>query len=202
MFLFFISSQTSDYIYRAAVRELIPQLRYLDDVQVQEEDHHCSSCTRGDDWAVLRHSIRELNLPRADTDGGVCVRVCLFIHVFWLIWSSSVDYRSVLNKLFHLHRGSPTHFKPLQHSSFCQARSSQSLPPQTPVCLQTTHLLHTNDGNKAWSFIPTRVQTRFCRTTSSHGCGGNKQSDTWLDTVLTVFHTDVCAVGSITPHHT
>lgn len=60
--------QISDYSYRAAVRELIPQLRYLDDVQVEEEGRHCSSCTKGDDWAVLRHSIRDPNLPRADMD--------------------------------------------------------------------------------------------------------------------------------------
>lgn len=61
------------------MRELIPQLRYLDDVQVEEEGRHCSSCTKGDDWAVLRHSIRDPNLPRADMDEGVCV--CVFIHI-------------------------------------------------------------------------------------------------------------------------
>lgn len=128
--------------------------------------------------------------------------VCLFLHVFWLIWSSSVDYRLVLNELFHLHREIPTQYTPLQQSSFCQTRSSQPLSCQTLVCLQTTHLLHTNHGNQAWSFIPARVQTRFCRTTSSHGCDRNQQSDTWLDSVMTVFHTDVCAVRSIAPCHT
>lgn len=85
MCVFFCSSQVSDYSYRAAVRELIPQLRYLDDVQVEEEDRQCNSCTMGDDWAVLRHSIRDPNLPRADTDEGAC--------------GSSVDYRWVLKKI-------------------------------------------------------------------------------------------------------
>lgn len=203
IFLFFYFSQISDYSYRAAVRELIPQLRYLDDVQVEEEGRHCSSCTKGDDWAVLRHSIRDPNLPRADMDEGVCVCVCVCLYMlFWLISSSSVDYRSVLNEPFHLHRGSATWCTALQQSSFCQAPSSQPLPCQTLVWLQTTHLLHTHDGNHAWSFISARVQTWFCRPTSSNRCSRNQWSDTWWDTVMTVFHTDVSAVRSFTPHHT
>lgn len=80
MFLFVCSPQTSDYSFRAAVRELIPQLHYLDDVRVQEEERHCSSCTMGDDWAVLRHAIRDPNLPREDTDEGVCVCARVFVY--------------------------------------------------------------------------------------------------------------------------
>lgn len=75
--LFFLCpTQMADYSYRAAVRELIPQLRYLDDLRV-EEDGRCCSSTMGDDWAVLRNSIRDLNLSQADTEDGVCV--CVYI---------------------------------------------------------------------------------------------------------------------------
>ncbi|GAA6217592.1 leucine-rich repeat-containing protein 56 isoform X1 [Lates japonicus] len=51
------ATQTTDYRYRAAVRELVPQLRYLDDVSVEEDGLSCSS-TMGEVWAVLRNSIR------------------------------------------------------------------------------------------------------------------------------------------------
>ncbi|KAI4825359.1 hypothetical protein KUCAC02_021044 [Chaenocephalus aceratus] len=61
------AKQTADYSYRAAVRELIPQLRYLDDVRVEEDGLSCSS-TMGEDWAILRNSIRDCNSPRAATD--------------------------------------------------------------------------------------------------------------------------------------
>lgn len=80
--LFFLCpTQMADYSYRAAVRELIPQLRYLDDLQVGEDGRYCSS-TMVDDWAVLRNSIRDLNLSQADTEDGVCVCVCLYIVLF------------------------------------------------------------------------------------------------------------------------
>ncbi|KAK1887449.1 Leucine-rich repeat-containing protein 56 [Dissostichus eleginoides] len=61
------AKQTADYSYRAAVRELIPQLRYLDDVRVEEDGLSCSS-TMGEDWDILRNSIRDCNSPRAATD--------------------------------------------------------------------------------------------------------------------------------------
>ncbi|XP_029992534.1 leucine-rich repeat-containing protein 56 [Sphaeramia orbicularis] len=52
--------QTADYSYRAAVRELVPQLRYLDNTRV-EEDGLSSSTTKGEDWAILRNSIIDCN---------------------------------------------------------------------------------------------------------------------------------------------
>ncbi|XP_068459408.1 leucine-rich repeat-containing protein 56 isoform X2 [Clinocottus analis] len=58
--------QTADYSYRAAVRELVPQLRYLDDLRV-EEDGLSSSSTMGEDWAILRDSIRDCNSSQAAT---------------------------------------------------------------------------------------------------------------------------------------
>ncbi|XP_054476744.1 leucine-rich repeat-containing protein 56 [Anoplopoma fimbria] len=56
--------QTADYSYRAAVRELVPQLRYLDDLRV-EDDGLSSSSTMGEDWAILRNSIRDCNSSQA-----------------------------------------------------------------------------------------------------------------------------------------
>ncbi|KAJ0029661.1 hypothetical protein NQD34_004658 [Periophthalmus magnuspinnatus] len=51
--------QTADYSYPAAVRELIPQLRYLDNVKVEEEGLSCSR-TMGEDWEILQNSIKDL----------------------------------------------------------------------------------------------------------------------------------------------
>lgn len=67
----FLSTQTADYSYRAAVRELVPQLRYLDDLRVEEDGRYCSS-TMGEDWVVLRNSIRDCNSSQAASEDGVC----------------------------------------------------------------------------------------------------------------------------------
>lgn len=64
----------TDYSYRAAVRELVPQLSYLDDVRV-EEDGLGSSSNMGEDWAILRNSIRDCNSSQAATEDGACVYV-------------------------------------------------------------------------------------------------------------------------------
>ncbi|XP_059191734.1 leucine-rich repeat-containing protein 56 [Centropristis striata] len=61
------ATQTEDYSYRAAVRELVPQLRYLDDLKVEEDGQSCSS-TMGEDWAILRNSIRDCNSSLAATE--------------------------------------------------------------------------------------------------------------------------------------
>nr|XP_040024042.1 LOW QUALITY PROTEIN: leucine-rich repeat-containing protein 56-like [Gasterosteus aculeatus aculeatus] len=50
--------QTAGYSYRAAVRKLVPQLRYLNDLRV-EEDGLSSHSTMGEDWAILRDCIRD-----------------------------------------------------------------------------------------------------------------------------------------------
>ncbi|KAF0041319.1 hypothetical protein F2P81_007217 [Scophthalmus maximus] len=51
---------TGDYRYRAAVRELVPQLHYLDDTRV-EEDELSRSSAMGEDWAILRNAIKNGN---------------------------------------------------------------------------------------------------------------------------------------------
>nr|XP_046250874.1 leucine-rich repeat-containing protein 56 [Scatophagus argus] len=55
------------YRYQAAVRELVPQLCYLDNLRVEEDGCSCSS-TLGDDWAILRNSIRDRNSCQAATE--------------------------------------------------------------------------------------------------------------------------------------
>ncbi|XP_014841709.1 PREDICTED: leucine-rich repeat-containing protein 56 isoform X1 [Poecilia mexicana] len=54
------SPQAKEYNYRAAVRELVPQLRYLDDVKVEEDKLTCCSTTQ-EDWDILRMSFQESN---------------------------------------------------------------------------------------------------------------------------------------------
>ncbi|XP_051808590.1 leucine-rich repeat-containing protein 56 [Acanthochromis polyacanthus] len=54
------SSQMADYSYRAAVRELVPQLRYLDGKRV-EEDRLSSCSTEGEDLEIVINSIRDCN---------------------------------------------------------------------------------------------------------------------------------------------
>ncbi|XP_024863134.1 leucine-rich repeat-containing protein 56 isoform X2 [Kryptolebias marmoratus] len=58
------SSKVDGYSYRAAVRELVPQLRYLDDVSIKEDALACGSITE-EDWDILRNSIRECNPSEA-----------------------------------------------------------------------------------------------------------------------------------------
>ncbi|XP_037538653.1 leucine-rich repeat-containing protein 56 [Nematolebias whitei] len=58
------SSKVGGYSYRAAVRELVPQLRYLDDVDVDEDGLACCSVT-GEDWDILHNSIKKLNSSEA-----------------------------------------------------------------------------------------------------------------------------------------
>ncbi|KAM9753165.1 leucine-rich repeat-containing protein 56 [Menidia menidia] len=58
------STQTESYSYRAAVRELVPQLRCLDDVKV-EEDRLPRYSTIGEDWDILRNSIKEGSSSKA-----------------------------------------------------------------------------------------------------------------------------------------
>uniref|UniRef100_A0A665URA0 Leucine rich repeat containing 56 n=2 Tax=Echeneis naucrates TaxID=173247 RepID=A0A665URA0_ECHNA len=59
--------QSADYSYRATVRELVPQLCYLDDVRVEEDRLSCNS-TMGEDWAMLRNSIRDRNPSHSATE--------------------------------------------------------------------------------------------------------------------------------------
>ncbi|XP_054887584.1 leucine-rich repeat-containing protein 56 isoform X2 [Poeciliopsis prolifica] len=54
------SPQAEEYNYRAAVRELVPQLRYLDDVKVEEDKLTCCSITQ-EDWDILRMPFQESN---------------------------------------------------------------------------------------------------------------------------------------------
>ncbi|XP_051239540.1 leucine-rich repeat-containing protein 56 isoform X2 [Dicentrarchus labrax] len=67
------ATQTADYSYRAEVRELVPQLRYLDDLRVEEDEHSCSS-TMGEHRAFLQNTIRDFNSSQAATEDAVCIR--------------------------------------------------------------------------------------------------------------------------------
>uniref|UniRef100_A0A3Q2QJY7 Leucine rich repeat containing 56 n=1 Tax=Fundulus heteroclitus TaxID=8078 RepID=A0A3Q2QJY7_FUNHE len=58
------SLQVEEYNYRAAVRELVPQLRYLDDVKVEEDRLTCCSTAR-EHWDIPRVSMQESNSSEA-----------------------------------------------------------------------------------------------------------------------------------------
>ncbi|XP_072241642.1 leucine-rich repeat-containing protein 56 [Leuresthes tenuis] len=58
------ATRLEDYNYREAVRELVPQLRYLDDGKVEEDRLPCCS-TIGEDWDILRNSIKESSSSKA-----------------------------------------------------------------------------------------------------------------------------------------
>uniref|UniRef100_A0A673WEI1 Leucine rich repeat containing 56 n=1 Tax=Salmo trutta TaxID=8032 RepID=A0A673WEI1_SALTR len=47
------------YCYRSSVRELVPQLRYLDDMHAREEAGSRCSSSMGEDWALLRESFKD-----------------------------------------------------------------------------------------------------------------------------------------------
>ncbi|RXN11420.1 leucine-rich repeat-containing 56 isoform X1 [Labeo rohita] len=51
----------SDYSYRSAVRDLIPQLILLDDVPAEEDEPQCFR-TSPEDWTVLRESIKDASV--------------------------------------------------------------------------------------------------------------------------------------------
>ncbi|KAM4618290.1 leucine-rich repeat-containing protein 56 [Polymixia lowei] len=63
------ATQNVEYSYRAAVRELVPQLRYLDDVRVEEEGPGCSRSME-EDWALIRDSIRGCKSTGAAAEDG------------------------------------------------------------------------------------------------------------------------------------
>lgn len=71
----FFSTQTAGYSYRAVVRELVPQLCYLDNLSLEESERHSSS-TMGEDWVVLQTAIKDSKFSKAAAEGGLC-----FTHV-------------------------------------------------------------------------------------------------------------------------
>ncbi|XP_008279972.1 leucine-rich repeat-containing protein 56 [Stegastes partitus] len=54
------STQMADYSYQTAVRELVPQLRYLDGERVEEDKPSCHT-TKGEELEILINSIRDCN---------------------------------------------------------------------------------------------------------------------------------------------
>lgn len=74
------------------MRELVPQLRYLDNVRVEEDGLSCSS-TMGEDWAILRNSIRDRNSSQCATEDGVSMS-------FWVNQCRPVNYTGVFNGPF------------------------------------------------------------------------------------------------------
>lgn len=53
------------------MRELVPQLCYLDNLRVEETKHYSSSTT-GEDWVILQNTIKESS--RATVVGGLCFK--------------------------------------------------------------------------------------------------------------------------------
>lgn len=68
------------------VRELVPQLRYLDNLRVEQDGCHCSGTT-GDDWVILQNAIRDCNSSQTATEDSMC-----FV-LFLLLVFSVISYR-------------------------------------------------------------------------------------------------------------
>lgn len=75
----FSQEEEEGYCYRSSVRELVPQLRYLDDMHAREEAGSRCSSSMGEDWALLRESFKDCS--STETAEGVCVRVCASVCV-------------------------------------------------------------------------------------------------------------------------
>ncbi|KAG9336996.1 hypothetical protein JZ751_029912, partial [Albula glossodonta] len=52
------AAQTAQYEYTSAVRELVPQLRFLDNAPVGDAGLHCDRATV-EDWALLKECIKD-----------------------------------------------------------------------------------------------------------------------------------------------
>uniref|UniRef100_A0A8C7CVX1 Leucine-rich repeat-containing protein 56 n=1 Tax=Oncorhynchus kisutch TaxID=8019 RepID=A0A8C7CVX1_ONCKI len=69
------------YCYRLAVRELVQPLHYLDYMCAEEKAGPCCTSSMGEDWALLRESIKDGSC--VEMAQGVCV--CLFASIRPLI---------------------------------------------------------------------------------------------------------------------
>lgn len=63
--------QTAEYSYRAAVRELVPHLCYLDNLRVEERQ---TSSIMGEDWIILQNAIKDSKLSKAAAEEGFCFK--------------------------------------------------------------------------------------------------------------------------------
>lgn len=67
------------------MRELVPQLCYLDNLSLEEHERHSSS-TMGEDWVLLRTAIKDSKSSRAAAEGGLCfTRVLGSFHAYRVI---------------------------------------------------------------------------------------------------------------------
>lgn len=53
-----LSGQAGPYCYRSAVRDLVPQLRYLDDIPAEDTEPRYGIASL-EDWHVIKESIKE-----------------------------------------------------------------------------------------------------------------------------------------------
>lgn len=95
------------------MRELVPQLRYLDDVRVEEDRLSCSSIM-GEDWAILQNSIRDCNSSQSATEEGECIYM-----LFWDSLLRLLNYSSVLmgHSLFFVEETADSACPPCRPSS-------------------------------------------------------------------------------------
>ncbi|KAI1904001.1 hypothetical protein AGOR_G00001190 [Albula goreensis] len=65
------AAQTAQYEYRSTVRELVPQLRFLDNVPVGDAGLHCDRATV-EDWALLKECIKDSASAGDDSSASIC----------------------------------------------------------------------------------------------------------------------------------
>lgn len=184
-FLHFFSTQTAEYSYRTAVRELLPQLCYLDNFKVEER--HPSS-VMGEDWIILQNAIKDNKSSGTAAEEGLCfncglgslmhtcpgITGCSFFfcrrkHRCLLSWQQSIISWSFFQLFFC--------FQP----SFSWFKTNLRLHSQ--VNCQT--------------FTPCWTKTCFCTPTSERLCIGKQHPDTWLGTAETAFTFVCCSKGKL-----
>lgn len=139
----------------------------------------------------------ETATPLRQLPKTVCVFCCCCFQSFHTDLTITNHLMGCLLFLFFCRGKSKQHLS-WQYNSLIQATFVQPLNCLAPLVgrFQTPHFLQTHNGHQDWSFIPSWIQTRFCRLRSSNTWGGNQHPDTWLGTALAVFYTDVSAVRS------
>ncbi|XP_046870006.1 uncharacterized protein lrrc56 isoform X2 [Hypomesus transpacificus] len=174
------TSQTG-YCYRSAVRELVPQLRFLDDVWAEQEvERGSNSSSMEEDWALLRQSIKEPSNNPSETATGACVRVCVHARVagsvpLWVFTSYATSRVHVSCQILVLFFFSPDRGE----GSQCVAPGQAQLwpapwlkPLRLPACqstreLQAPLLSRVQTPFSRWGQphhpLPSGLQTRFCR---------------------------------------
>lgn len=139
------------------MRELVPQLRYLDNVNIEEDAPTCCSAT-GEDWDILLNSFRKRDSSEAAGEYGLTF-IIYTDQAFWTFLTEWASCVCICGRV-QLCR------TPFYLSCGCQASFSSKL--------------QTHTDNRPWSSDPSWIQTWFFRIDSGNSKSRNQHPNTWL----------------------